>query len=254
MSEVQKLKQARTTAKRLFTRAKSSLSRAIHTGIESDVQLQIIENRFTDLRKAWNAVQEKHEQYILQLDETDVDKIRSEDEWMAEIDSEYDHAEAQKLDYIRERENAKKEVSQNENTTANSKEVHQPLRRRNIEEATFIYQIENLDAILVSESQKGESMVKMIKEAHSELLKQFETCKEAHNRYVGLVDLELPKEEINWIASHMNKLSQMNIKVATILSEKDVNKRPVGLRLKKMKMPFFNRDIREFKFQIKIQI
>ena len=43
---------------------------------------------------------------------------------MAEIDSEYDHAEAQKLDYIRERENAKKEVSQNENTTANNK-VHQ---------------------------------------------------------------------------------------------------------------------------------
>ena len=116
-----------------------------------------------------NAVQEKHEQYILQLDEIDVDKIQSEEEWMAEIDSEYDHAEAQKLDYIRERENAKKEVSQNENTTANSKEVHQPLRRRNFEESTFIYQIENLNAILVSESQKGESMVKMIKEAHSEL-------------------------------------------------------------------------------------
>ena len=57
MSEVQKLKQARNTAKRLFTRAKNNLSRAIHTGIESDVQFQIIENGFTDLRKAWNAVQ-----------------------------------------------------------------------------------------------------------------------------------------------------------------------------------------------------
>ena len=147
---------------------------------------------------------------------------------MAEIDSEYDHAEAQKLDYICEQENAKKEVSQNENTTANSKEVRQALRRRNIEEATFIYQIENLNATLVSESQKDESMVKMIKEAHSKLRKQFETCKEVHNRYVSLVDLELPKEEISWIASHMNKLSQMNIKVATILSEKDVSKRSGG--------------------------
>ena len=121
------------------------------------------------------------------------------------------HAEAQKLDYIRERENAKKEVSQNESTMANSKEMRQALRRRNIEEATLIYQIENLNAILVSESQKGESMVKMIKEAHSELRKQFETCNEVHNRQVSLVDFELPKEEINWIASHMNKLSQINI-------------------------------------------
>ena len=120
-------------------------------------------------------------------------------------------------------------MSQNENTTADSKEVRQALRRRNIDEATFIYQIENLNVILVSESQKSESMVKMIKEAHSELRKQFETCKEAHNRYVNLVDLELPKKEINWIASHINKLSQMNIKVATILSEKDVSKRSGGL-------------------------
>ena len=90
------------------------------------------------LHKAWNAVQEKHEQYILQLDETDVDKIPSEEEWMAEIDSEYDHA--QKLDYNREEENAKKEVSQNEDTTANNKEVRQALGIRNIEEVTFIYQ------------------------------------------------------------------------------------------------------------------
>ena len=112
------------------------------------------------MHKAWNAVQEKHEQYILQPDETDVDKIQSEEEWIAEIDSEYDHTEAQKLGYIREREGAKKEVSQNENTTANSKEVRQALRIRNIEEATFIYQIENLNAILVSESQKGELWLK----------------------------------------------------------------------------------------------
>ena len=100
-------------------------------------------------------------------------------------------------------------------------------------------------------------MVKMIKEAHSKLQKQFETCKEAHNKYVSLVDLELPKEEINWIASHMNKLSQMNIKVATILSEKDVSKRSGGLQLEKMKMPFFNGNIRDysrFKFDFTRQV
>ena len=44
----------------------------------------------------------------------------------------------------------------------------------------------------------------------------------------------------------MNKLSQMNIKVATILSEKDVSKGSGGLRLEKMKMPFFNGDIRDY--------
>ena len=96
---------------------------------------------------------------------------------MAEIDSEHD----QKVNYIRKRENAKKQVSQNEDTIVNSKGVREALRIRNIE-ATFIYQIENLNAIPVSESQKGESMVKMIEEAHSELQKQFETRKQAHNR------------------------------------------------------------------------
>ena len=69
----------------------------------------------------------------------------------------------------------------------------------------------------------------MVKEAPSELRKQFETCKQAHNRYVSVAELELPKEEVNWIASHMNKLSQMNIKVATILSEKNVCKGSGGL-------------------------
>ena len=77
--------------------------------------------------EAWNAVQRKHEQYILQRHETDVDKIQSEEEWMAEIDSEYDNTEAQKLDYIRKLENAKKEVSQDEDAIANSKEVRQAL-------------------------------------------------------------------------------------------------------------------------------
>ena len=38
----------------------------------------------------------------------------------------------------------------------------------------------------------------------------------------------------------------MNIKVATILSEKDVSKGSGGLRLEKMKMPFFNGDIRDY--------
>ena len=137
MSEVQKLKQTCTTALCFFMRVKTilvELSILVLKAMFSYKSLKIDLRICT--RHGMNAVQEKHEQYILQLDETGVDKIQSEEEWMAEIDSEYDHAEAQKLDYIRERENAKKEVSQNENTMANSKEVRQGLRRRNIEEAT----------------------------------------------------------------------------------------------------------------------
>ena len=51
----------------------------------------------------------------------------------------------------------------------------------------------------------------------------------------------------------MNKLSQINIKVATILSEKDVSKGSGGgggggggLRLEKVKMLFLNGDIRDY--------
>ena len=102
MSEVQKLKQAHTTARRLFTRAKNNLSRAIHTGIESDVQLQIIENRFTDLRKAWSAVQEKLDSTFSSLMKQMLIKFsQKRNGWQKLI-----HTEAQKLDYIRERENA----------------------------------------------------------------------------------------------------------------------------------------------------
>ena len=38
----------------------------------------------------------------------------------------------------------------------------------------------------------------------------------------------------------------MNIKVATILSEKNFSKGSGGLRLEKMKMPFFNGDMRDY--------
>ena len=99
-------KKARSAAKGLFTNARNNLYRLI----KSSANVEIIENRFTELKINYSKTLEKHAEYVDMLDETDEEAMKIEEGWIDVIDLEFDDAEANKVKYIYENStNIKKE-------------------------------------------------------------------------------------------------------------------------------------------------
>ena len=92
-----KCKKARSSAKGMFTKARNNLLKVIRNN--SDIE--IVENRYIELKKNYSKTLEKHEEYLRTLDETDGNVILREEEWIKIIDEEFDDAEIQKINYIR---------------------------------------------------------------------------------------------------------------------------------------------------------
>ena len=106
MASIETAKQERTTAKCHFTRTKNGLSNA--TDKQDD--LEIIENRFMDLKVKFSKVQEKHEVYVSLLDSIgeEFDK-EEEDTWINEIELVYEDMERRKVAYVRAHEKTKEQ-------------------------------------------------------------------------------------------------------------------------------------------------
>ena len=98
MASIESAKQERTTAKRLFKPTKNGLSNAI----DKQDDLEIIENRFMDLKVKFSKVQEKHEVYVSLLDSI-VEEFDEEEEdtWINEIELVYEDMERGKVAYVR---------------------------------------------------------------------------------------------------------------------------------------------------------
>ena len=60
MTEVEATKRLRSTAKRKFTQAANNLDQAIDTGAPT----KTIENRYCELKAAWNETQDKHDDFV----------------------------------------------------------------------------------------------------------------------------------------------------------------------------------------------
>ena len=98
MASVESAKWERTTAKRLFTWTKNGLSNAI----DRQDDLEIIENRFMDLKVKFIKVQEKHEVYVSLLDSIGEEfDEKEEDTRINEIELVYEDMERRKVAYVR---------------------------------------------------------------------------------------------------------------------------------------------------------
>ena len=90
MASIEATKQEHTTVKRLFTWTKNGLSNAI----DKKDGLEIIENRFMDLKVKFSKVQEKHEVYVSLLDSIGEEfDEEEEDTWINEIELVYEDME-----------------------------------------------------------------------------------------------------------------------------------------------------------------
>ena len=90
VTNIETAKQEHTTVKRLFTRTKNGLSNAI----DKQDDLEIIENRFMDLKVKFSKVQEKHEVHVSLLDSIGEEfDEKEEDTWISEIELVYENME-----------------------------------------------------------------------------------------------------------------------------------------------------------------
>ena len=103
-AKMDQAKQARTTAKGQFTRAKRSLTDALNL---SDVPISTVERRFNELKKKWDMVQETHDAYSVHSGEMEVGEADKLDEWIDEMITTFDDLEIKadkKIDQIRSTE------------------------------------------------------------------------------------------------------------------------------------------------------
>ena len=75
MTEVEAAKRLRSTAKGKFTRAANNLDQAIDTGAPT----KTVENRYGELKAAWNETQDKHDDFVKLLPSEELDEGWIED-------------------------------------------------------------------------------------------------------------------------------------------------------------------------------
>ena len=88
---------ARTSAKRLFTRANNAVENAINAADDT----KLVEKKFQDLVKRYSNVQEKHEEYVCTVEDTEEYNERECDVWINEIEDTFTCTERKSHDYIK---------------------------------------------------------------------------------------------------------------------------------------------------------
>ena len=115
---MEQLKKNRTTAKRLFTRS----STAVQNSVKLKDSVELVAKKFADLEKRYNDVQEKHELYLVELEEDSDFDATEQNTWMDETQAVFEETERQSHAYIK---NCKeiKEFQSNESVEKDTKSI-----------------------------------------------------------------------------------------------------------------------------------
>ena len=93
MTEVEAAKRLHSTAKGKFTRAANNLDQAIDTGAPT----KTIENRYSELKAAWNEMQDKHDVFVKLLSSKELDEG-----WIKDLNKTFSELEVRADRYLEE--------------------------------------------------------------------------------------------------------------------------------------------------------
>ena len=93
MTEVEAAKRLRSTAKGKFTRAANNLDQAINTGAPT----KTVENRYGELKAAWNKTQDKHNDFVTLLPSEELDAG-----WIEDLNKTFSELEVRADRYLEE--------------------------------------------------------------------------------------------------------------------------------------------------------
>ena len=241
-------KKQRSTAKRKFTRCYNRLNTCILNNEGTD----IIVTKFNDLKKLWDDVQSAHDSYLfatnIEVDEATLD----DDAWIKDLDERFELLQKLQCDYIR---------------GAKAKDVQdtilkgeQSSLRESDEIISHCRKNRNASKILLQEEIKGvEELIKIDK---SNLLKtqiilgakdvklQLEKCKELHTSLLCHLNVPHHETENEWLEGVYVLHKELNNKVykyiESVTEKEREEKRDIGLKMERLKMPSFDGDIRKY--------
>ena len=234
-------KKLRGTAKGLFTRARNSLLRAI----DNDVDIDIVNRRFDDLKRKLDSLHEKHENVLFMISD---DTVRAQEEtWIEEIDQQFDSAELAQHHFIR----SKSMINVIPDYDSNHKEEDQVKQRafqvRKMEKSVFLKHIQNMEDMISKTS--STDMSEVLRVSQVELKEMFNACKKAHSKFLmSLSDAE-SSNELLWLDNLQDQMADINVKVASALKQAKTTRddlKASNLRMERMKMPSFDGNIRDY--------
>ena len=255
--DVKTSKKERATAKRLFTRSKNGIAAAL----QNNDDVAIIENRFSDMKKRFDGVIEKHEDYISLIEDDDLTfNEETEANWIAEVENEFSQMERDTHHYIKKclselpvniellnKSKVKNTVSDACETEDDSKQLKRAKNIRTLEKSNFSKEVELCEQLL---SGIGEICTKetidTIKESQRDVKQQVEKCKTVQSNYISLLESDSIEDEIKWMEEILQAYSDLSHKIFTVTTTHENLSRTTRLKLEPMKMPMFSGDIRDY--------
>ena len=249
MADADELKKKRALAKGLFTKAQKSLRRVM----EKKSDLEIIESRMSDVKRTYHEAQEKHQEYmnILNLDEED-DAFAQEDEWISKVEDEYDAIEEEKIAYVRNKEKesgagkkgSEGKVDEKPAGASQSDQEKQLKSMREVELQAFNTIHTSVKEKIEKQMKSDEPILDIVKEELSDLKRQYEACKQIHQKYIVTL-VSIPEPDIKWASNLQERVTKISSSVSNLLQKKEDVKRG-GISHEKLKMPTFDGKIRDY--------
>ena len=234
-------KRSRATAKGLFTKSRKNLIRLMDKG--SDVE--IVDGRMEDMKRAYRTVQEKHEAYISILATGgDAGNLETEDTWLTIVDNEFDDAEEKKVVYVRKKVAESQLEDEKPVILEMQSKQQQYLAIRQVEESTFNTIHESIKEKIDLQMTSDEPILEIIKEEHSDFKRQLEVCRQAHHKYISTLSV-IPPVQIQWVKNLQDKVLQMSARFSSLMQKKEDARRS-GIPHEKLKMPMFDGNIRDY--------
>ena len=215
-------KRNRTTAKARFTRYGNSLKKCI----SDNERLEIVDEQYSDFLSAWKNVENKHDEYITQLQDADGDA------WIGEVLSSYNETRTLYVEYKR-----KTEYDHNINLAFNL---------RNVFEKIFKEQVSNLENSINKNYHK-----ETILRERSLVSKTFEELLSAHNKLTVLKITDEDKSLEMWYGKIHTDFGRVNKLIDDFLRVKPVLQHPerpkaASILLEKIPLPKFDGNIRNY--------
>ena len=188
----------KTIAKRLFSRANNSLIKSIKV----NDHWELVSHKFDDLKKRYDDLQEKHELHLLELEENPDFDATEQNEWMNEIQDEFDESERLCHDYkMHCKQSIKKDpIGETHEKDAKTKtrgfNENESLKNlRQFEKSELLNEVHKIEKLMENTDIDELSKSQLLKEYQVELKKQVERCKNAQAQYLSTVESdELSKE------------------------------------------------------------
>ena len=276
MTEVEAAKKLRTTVKGKFNRAANNLDQAIDIG----APIKTIENRYDELKAAWNETQNKHDYFVKLLPSEELDEGWIEDlnKTFSEVEIRTDRyledaikTKEQEMEFkiLKETEEAEMKTRQLAETTKKEetekareterKRMEELLARRHQEEIKFKKSIEAIEELVASEgTMVVKHLVGVIENAQKRLVDRMISCERAQEDYISsLIDKDVVESESHWIATTLGAYNKACNEVEIFISRNGTEKEAstshdkpgagsAGIRLEKVKFDPFRGNLRKY--------